>query len=60
MATFTYTDVKLTNITYSTGATKTFSYTGDTLSSIVLVECAETTTRTFNYTDGVLTSITES
>lgn len=53
-------DGKLSTITYSDAATKTFNYAADgKLNTLVFSDGSVTLTKTFNYTDGVLTSITE-
>lgn len=58
---FTYTNGKLTTITYDNGATKTLSYTGSQLTSVVFTNGITTTTKTLTYNaDGTLSSITQS
>jgi len=52
-------DGTLDTITYSNGATKTFSYSSGQLAELVFVRDGVTITKTFNYTSGVLTSISE-
>lgn len=55
----TYTAGKLTGITYSDGATKILSYTGDQLTQIDLLRGGLTTRKVFAYVGGVLSSVTE-
>jgi hypothetical protein len=51
---------KLATITYADGTVKTFSYSGDLLSTVDTDRAGLTTRKTLHYTSGVLQSITES
>lgn len=56
---FTYTDGALTGIEYEDGSTKTLTYAGGILTTLVFIRDGVTSTKTFNYTSGILQSINE-
>ena len=55
--TLVYSSGRLTSITYSDGTTKTFSYTGDQLTSVMWVRELDTLEKTFSYSGDDLTAV---
>jgi hypothetical protein len=55
----TYTNGRLTNITYADGSTKDLIFTNGILTSVVRTSGTKVITKTLNYSNGVLTSIDE-
>lgn len=55
--TLAYSSGRLASITYSDGTTKTFSYTGDKLTSVMWVRELDTLEKTFSYSGDDLTAV---
>lgn len=55
--TLAYSSGRLASITYSDGTTKTFSYTGDQLTSVMWVRELDTLEKTFSYSGDDLTAV---